>query len=166
MTNSYDQLRSLRNQMLPERMALVFGCEVIVNQDKCIDYPCDRATVFESDRERYLQVSFGYDIGNTNIYRTDVSQILGQPLDITDILRMLNLQDPRYENITVKGDTLTITMPDGGQETFNVDVGDGRYDSGVNYTFIGMKINLALPLSAPENEDACRAIYELLTKNK
>ena len=152
MKNNYEKLRSRINELLPDRLKLEFGCEVMVQaqggssvRDYEIKVVVVDAWMHEGvgiaarlDPMQVIRITNGANYSDTQIRRS-----LGKPLTIEDVLRAL------------KGEYLISNT--GWLHEIE---GSGPI-ARMHHTPI--RFDLTKPLSAPENESACAAVLKLLT---
>lgn len=143
MTTSYERLREECNKRLPERLELKFGCEV-----ETYIYPTYPVylTVINEQYKSGVLVCVNCDDDLSFISKHNVT-ILGTPLTITDVLRVLAATRAKATSFYIEDD--------GNLWQCTAPLGDNLL----------CKFTLSLPLSAPENEAACEAVLAMLTTN-
>jgi len=137
--SNYEQLRSEINKRFPERLKLEFGCEVqfygVGNYGMILHGLSENSFICFDDSIKRTREEMHKDYFKT---------IFGKPLELPDVLRVLP-----YEYAISHDGTLWKNQED--------DVFGG--DSLTEIT----EFNLAVPLSHPDNSEACEKLLALLT---
>lgn len=143
MPTPYEQLRSRINVLLPERLELGFGCEVVLKDFEQLTW-----TVlyrYDLSTRDMLKV-----IGNETCHQRDthikeVSSILGLPLTLADVLRVIERKDNYANNYALDTEIGSLLIE----------------EHDFKYKPTGLKMDLSLPVSQWP-EDTLKSLLEIL----
>lgn len=133
---SYEKLREECNRRLPERLELKFGCEVVRGGKTHTVYAY-------FDALKAVRCVDGTRGDGFSV--SDIDEILGTPLTIADVLRVLS--DRHGWNFCGVANELLV-----------IETGDTKEAHEFIY------FNLAAPLSDPSNAAACEAVLSIITE--
>ncbi len=136
---------------------LSFGCEVRHNDGEVL-----RTVRWNTSNDSLdtvpLDVSSPFD--NYNLYPTEYT-VLGHPPTLNTVLMALDLPgDTRYESVVLKGNTLTISAPN-GKATHFIDEENGTPGTNYEWTEVTLDLNLS---PSQYSEEVSEKLVKLLTK--
>lgn len=151
-----DHVRSV----CPELMEFKRGCEVVADQNG-IHYWYKGE---DHQGNHWYQSSWAIhcnDLRNNPEENGLIKgKIIGHTPHLEHWLRGIELNgNSSYENIQSDGEVLLIEIPNGKKESFQEKLGDGQYDSGVNYLWSKMEYNLT---KDEQSEDFYKAYCEIV----
>lgn len=146
MQSNYEKLRGRINEILPDRLELKFGCFIRRFHNAQPDMLL-KIAVGTSEHSVYLasgRDGMPLELHGLSTQDIEAFEILGQHITVADVLMALTLHKPLI---------LWTVRP--------------YYPASVQLEFSGKLVatfNLALPLSHPDNDEACGKVLDLITK--